>query len=334
MADYNSIISQLEQRQYKPVYLLYGDEPFFIDKITDFIAENVLSDTEKSFNQTIFYGKDTDIRSVIETAKRYPMMADKQVVIVREAQDLKKIEELDQYMTQPVESTILVLAMKYKKPDGRKKVFKEMKKQGVSFESKPVYENQMQKWISEYVHFSNRKISPKATVLILEYIGNNLSLISNELGKIFISIPEGAEITDQNVSDIIGLNKDYNTFELQNAVGKRDFNKAMQIAIYFGSHQKEHPFTMSLYILNKFFTNILLMYFSPNAGKNDMAKLLGVNPYFLEDYYTAKRNFPAGSAVKAIELLRKYDLKSKGVNSSSIPSGELLKELIYKILKN
>jgi DNA polymerase-3 subunit delta len=334
MSTYQEIISQLSERQYKPVYLLHGNEPFFIDKITDFITNNVLTEAEKGFNQTIFYGRDTEIGSIIETAKRYPMMAEKQVVIIREAQDLKQLEKLDGYLANPVESTILVFAYKYKKPDGRKKFAKLIKKHGVVFESKTIYDNQMSKWVESYVHQHQRKITPKATLLISEYIGSNLSLASNEIEKLFISIPEGGHIDDNAVSEVIGINKDFNIFEFQNAFGTRDFKKAMQIAIHFGNHQKEHPYVMVISQLGKYFTNLVLMYFSPKASRNDLARMIGVNPYFMDDFYTAKSNFGAGSAVKAIELIREYDVKAKGVNSSGIPSGELLKELVFKIFNN
>ena len=334
MATFHDIITQLQQKQYKPVYLLYGDEPFFIDKITDFIANNVLTEAERGFNQTVFYGRDTEIGAVIETAKRYPMMSEKQVVIIKEAQDLKKIEELGQYMSQPVESTILVLAYKYKKPDGRKKVFKDIKKIGVSFESKSIYENQMDRWINEYVHQHNRKISPKASLLISEYIGQNLTLASNEIEKLFISVPEGDLIEDSTVSEVIGINKDYNTFELQRAIGNRDFQKSMRIGVYLSNHQKEHPLVLTIGNLGTYFSKLLLMYFSPKASKQEIAKMIGVNPFFVDEYFTAKANNTAGGIVKSIELIREYDLKSKGVNSSGIPAGELLKELIYRLLQN
>ena len=333
MATYPEIISQLQNKQYKSLYLLHGAEPFFIDKITDFIQKNVLTEAEKSFNQTIFYGRDADVGAIIETAKRYPMMADKQVVIIKEAQDLKRIEELDNYTSNPVSSTILVLAFKYKKPDGRKKVFKSIKKNGEVFESKPIYENQMQKWVEEYIHQYKRKITPKATLLISEFIGTNLSLASNEIEKLFITVPEGGLIEDFTVSEVIGINKDFNNFELQNAIGHRDSKKAMQIALYFANHQKEHPLVVTLSILGRYFSNLVLMYFNPNASKQDIARMIGVVPFFVDEYFVAKSKHTAPGAVKAIELIREYDLKSKGVNSASTPPGELLKELVFKLLQ-
>ena len=328
---FQEIISQLAQRKYKPVYLLHGSEPFFTDKITDYISNNVLTEAEKGFNQTTFYGKDTEIQNIIETAKRYPMMAEKQVVIVKEAQDLRQIDKLESYMENPVDSTILVFAFKYKKPDGRKKVFKSMKKHGVVFESKTIYENQLEKWIEGYVHDHQRKVTPKATLLIKEYIGSNLSLVANELDKLFISVPEGEQINDNSVSQVIGINKDHNIFELVKTLGSRDYQKAMKIVIHLGNHQKENPYVMLMSPLAKFYSNIILMYFSPKASKQDLSRMLGVNPFFMDDYYTAKANISAQTAVKAIEIIREYDLKGKGVNSAATPPKDLLIELIYKL---
>lgn len=333
MATYQEILSQLKQKKYMPIYFLYGDEPFFIDKITDFISKNVLTEAEKGFNQTVFYGRDVNTRDIIETAKRYPMMSSHQVVIIREAQDLKNIDDLEDYMNAPVASTIIVLAFKYKKPDGRKKVVKAMKKNGVFLEAKSIYENKMPEWISEYVHSHNRKITPKATMLISEFIGVNLSLASNEIDKLFLTVKEGEQIDDQTVHEGIGINKDYNTFELQKALGTRDFVKAMQIADYFSHHAKTHPYIVTVSVLAKYYSNLMLLYFTANASRNDAAKMIGVHPFFVDEYFVAKGNYTAQRIVKIISLLRSYDLKSKGVGQAATPHGELLKELIFKILQ-
>ena len=333
MNQYQEILSQLKKRQFKPVYLLFGEEAYFIDQITDYIAKHALSEAEKGFNQTVFYGRDADPQAVIETAKRFPMMAEKQVVIIKEAQDFKKIESLESYMAQPIESTILVLAYKYKKPDGRKKVFKNAKKNGVYFESKPIYENQLVGWISDYITQHKRTISPKAQILIAEHVGTNLSLATNEMDKLFISIPAGGTIDDAAVNDVIGINKDYNVFELQRALGNKDFTKSMKIAKYLAAHQKENPFVVISGILGKYFTNLMLLYFKPTTSKQEAARLIGVNEYFVSEYFTAKKNYPAPTIAKIIETIRAYDLKSKGINSGSTPPGDLLIELISKILR-
>lgn len=334
MKEYHEILTQLRNKQYKPVYLLYGNEAFFIDKITDYISKNVLTEAEKGFNQTIFYGRDVTPSQIIETAKRYPMMSEKQVVVVREAQDLKNLDELEEYMSQPVDSTLLVLAYKYKKPDGRKKVVKEMKKHGVVFESKTIYENQMQNWVSEYVHLHKRKITPKATLLISDYIGTNLSLAANEIEKLFITIPVDGMVDDNAVSKIIGINKDYNDFELTKALGSKNELKALKIATYFSNNQKLHPFPVTISILGRYYTQLMLLHFSPKASRQDIARMLGINPFFVDEYITAKSKNNGASIAKNIELIRQYDLKSKGVGAGSTSSGELIKELVIKLLRN
>ena len=334
MKVYQEILSQLQKKQYKTVYLLYGQEAYFIDKITDYISQNVLTEAEKGFNQSIFYGRDVTASQIIETAKRYPMMSEKQVVIIREAQDLKGLDELESYTQNPVESTILVLAYKYKKPDGRKKVVKNIKKNGVVFESKSIYENQMQSWVSGYVNQHKRNITPKATLLISDYIGTNLSLAANEIDKLFITIPEGNEIDDDAVAKVIGINKDYNNFELTKALGAIDNLKAMRIANYFSHNQKDHPLIVTISMLGRYYTQLMLLHFSPGASKQEAARMLGVNPYFVDEFFTAKSKNSGASVAKKIELIRQYDLKSKGVGTGGTPAGELIKELVFKLLRN
>ena len=334
MSDFNKIMTQLQKKQYSPVYLLYGMEAYFIDKITDYITENVLSEAEKSFNQSVFYGRDITIGQILETAKRYPMMSEKQVVIIKEAQDLKNFEDLASYMEKPVSSTVLVIAYKYKKPDGRKKTVKNIKKTGVVFESKTIYESKMQEWVDGYIQQGKRKITPKATMLITDYIGTNLSLAANEIDKLFITVKEGETVDDETVSKIIGINKDYNDFELTKALGTKDHFKAMRIANYFSHNQKVHSIIVSISILGRFYTQIMLMHFSPGISQNEAARMLGVNPFFVKEYFTAKSNISGAAAAKNIELIRQYDLKSKGVNSGSTPHGELIKELVFKLLRN
>jgi DNA polymerase-3 subunit delta len=332
MKEYQDILQQLQKNEYKPLYLLYGNEAYFIDKITDYITQNALSEAEKGFNQTIYYGKDVNAGIILETAKRYPMMSEKQVVIIREAQDLKDLDDLEAYAENPVQSTILVLAYKYKKPDGRKKVVKAFKKNGVLFESKAIYENQMQDWISSYVHYNKRKISPRAIMLISEFIGTNLSLASNEMDKLFITIPEGEMIDDGAVSRVIGINKEYNNFELTKALGARDYLKAMQIATFFSDSPKEHPFIVTISILAKFYTQLMLLHFSPQISHQEAAQKIGVNPYFVDQYFTAKSKINGASVAKSIEIIREYDLKSKGVGTGSGASKGLIKELVFKLL--
>lgn len=333
MAEFDKILDDLKQKKYATIYLLYGEEAFFIDKITDFIASSVLTEAEKGFNQTVFYGRDADPRAIIETAKRFPMMAEKQVVIVKEAQDLKGIDQLEDYTEAPSPTTLLVLAHKYKKPDGRKKVVKNIKKNGIVFESKPVYENQMQSWINNYIKKQKRNIDPRAGVLLCEAVGTNISIAVNEIEKLFITVAEGEIITPEIVAKGVGINNDYNNFELQNAIGERNYVKAMKIANYFAQNQRSHPLIVTMTVLSKYFTNLMLLYFQPNTSDQEMAKILGIHPFFMSQYTQAKKNYPAPKVVTIIELLREYDLKSKGVNQGASAPGDLLKELVFKIIQ-
>ena len=329
---YAEIIQELSQKKFKPIYLLYGDEPYFIDKITDYIAKNALDEAEKEFNQTILYGRDATPDQIVETAKRFPMMANHQVVIVKEAQNIRNMDAFEQYARQPMTSTILVFAYKYKKPDKRKKVIKEMSKSGVVFESKTLYDSQIPEWTKQYLKHSGYDITPKACLLVSEFLGNDLNKIANELDKLKLNVAEGKNIDENDIEANIGISKDYNLFELQKAIGKRDVFKAQQIGLHFAQNSKNHPFVVTLSILSSFFSKVLGLYFMNGNNKMEVAKALKVNPYFAEDYMTAKKNYPAPKLVTNISILREYDLKSKGIGSGHTADGELLKELIYKLM--
>lgn len=329
---YQEILSELKQKKFRPIYLLYGDEPYFIDKLTDYISKNILDEGEREFNQTILYGRDAAPDQIIETAKRFPMMANHQVVIVKEAQNIRNLDAFEKYAEQPLESTILVFAYKYKKPDKRKKVVKAMAKSGVVFESKTLYDSQIPDWVQQYLHSSGHTITPKASLLVSEFLGNDLSKISNELDKLLLNLDEGKKIDDHDIEKNIGISKDYNLFELQKAIGNKDIFKAQQIALYFAQNPKNHPLVVTLSILSSFFSKVLGLYFMKGVNKMEVAKALKVNPYFADDYINTKRNFPAPKLVENISILKEYDLKSKGVSSGHTPDGELLKELIYKLL--
>lgn len=330
------ILNELKANRYKPIYFLHGEEPYELDKIADYIDKYTISEAEKGFNQTILYGKDTSWMEVIGAAKRYPMMADRQVVIVREAQNLKYTEEetllLQSYLNHPLESTILVFVHKNGKADGRSKAIKLMAKNGVVFESKKMYDNQLPEWITTYVSQKGYAIMPEASNLIAESLGLDLHKVANEIDKMLINMPERGNISVDMVSKQIGVSKDFNVFELQKAIGKRDYIKAQQIAIYFTKNPKSGPFVMVVGNLIGFFTKIYLCHTLTDKSKANLASKLGVNPYFVGDYETALRNFNYPSTLKAISLLREYDLKSKGVDNNSASGEELLPELIFKLL--
>lgn len=330
---HNDILKDLKNKVYHPIYFLSGEEPFYIDLISNFIEKNVLDEAEKEFNQQIIYGKDTDISTVIGAAKRYPMMANHNVVIVKEAQHLvKQIDQLDSYLDNPTKSTILVFCYKYKTLDGRKGITKKLSKKSVFFESKPIYENQVPDWINSYLKEKNYTINPKASFLIAEFLGTDLSKVANELEKLTINIPEGTEISAEMVEKNIGISKDFNMFELNKAIGSKDILKANKIINHFAKNEKEHPIQATIAVLYMFFTAILKYHYTKDKSPRNIASALKVNPFFVKEYQFAAQNYDIKKAVKVIEYIRDYDLKSKGVNNVSSSSGELTKELVFKIL--
>jgi DNA polymerase-3 subunit delta len=324
--------SDLKNKIYYPVYFLAGEESYYIDVLSDIIEKNVLSESERDFNQTIVYGRDTSPLDIVSLAKRYPMMANHQVVIVKEAQDVQKIEDLEAYMANPMESTVLVLNYKYKKVDKRKSFFKKIEKSGVLFESKKIYDNQIPAWINNYVQNSGYSITPKATFMLAEFLGSDLGKIVNEINKLILNIPGKTEINDDQIEKNIGISKDFNIFELQNAIGSRDIIKANRIAIYFAANPKENPLVKTITVLFGFFSKLLIYHQLKDKSKNNVASALSIHSYFVKDFQVAARKYNMGKLTFIIGLLREYDLKSKGVNNISTTDGELLKEFLFKIL--
>lgn len=330
---YDSILKELKAKQYQTVYLFHGNESYFIDKLTKFIEKNVLSESEKSFNFSVLYGRDVDHQAVIDTARRYPMMAERQVVILKEAQDMRDLKKLEKYLENPSPTTLLLICHKHKKLDTRTKFGKLLNKKAVVFESKKLYDNQIPDWISKQLKSKSYSINPDAGNLMAEYLGTDLSKISNELEKMVINLPKGTSITIEHVQKNIGISKDYNVFELQNALGARDIVKANRIINYFTANPKENPLPKVTGALYNFFSKVFVLNSLANASENDQIKGLGLrSAWFLKDYKRAAKNYNRSRSENVIALLREYDLKSKGVNRESTSEGELLKELIYKIL--
>ena len=341
--DYNQIMSDLKKKTYRPVYFLMGDEPYFIDMISDHIEQHVLDESEKEFNQTVLYGRDVTTADVIGAAKRFPMMSDYQVVMVKEAQDIKdliKKEKEDKkekqkgvfetYLENPLPSTILVFCYKYKSIDKRTAIAKLIDKTAVLFESKKLYDNQVPDWINNYLKAKEYSINQRAAGLLAEYLGTGLSKISNELDKLIINLPPKAEITAEHIQANIGISKDYNVFELQTVIGKKEVLKANRIINYFAANPKDNPMVVTISSLYGYFCKLLTYHFL--ADKKMAASALGVHPFFLKDYELAARNYSVGKLKAIFGYLRDYDLKSKGVDSGSATEGELLKELVFKIL--
>ncbi len=333
MDEVTQLVTDIKNGQIKPIYFLMGEEPYYIDKISEFIEKNVLSDGEKGFNQVVLYGRDVSIDDIVENAKRYPMMSERQVVIVKEAQDLSRtIDKLEAYANNPQLSTVLVVNYKYKKLDKRKSIYKAINKVGVVFESKKLYENQVPDWIRRVLATKKYTISPKAAQMLVEFLGTDLSKINNELEKLQIIIPKETQITPELIEENIGISKDFNNFELRKAIGERNNVKVYQIINYFSENPKDNPMVVTVSLLFSFFTQLLQFHGLNDKSPRNVASALGVNPYFVNDYVLAARNFPMKKVSTVISALREFDLKGKGVNSNSVPQGDLLKELMVRIL--
>ncbi len=330
---FDEIMSDLRKRIFKPVYFLAGDEPYYIDIITDYIAEKVLGEEEKAFNQVILYGEDTTMASVIEISRRFPMMASHQVVIVKEGQVMKKIEDLALYLEKPLLSTILVFNYKYKSLDKRTKLYKTLNSQGSYFESVKLRDYQVQPWIERYLTTKGIKINPDASAMLTEYLGSDLHKIVNELDKLLITLPPGKPvITTSLIEKNIGISKEYNNFELQKAIGEKNVLKANMIVNYFGDNPGDNPLILTIASLFGYFTKILSYHYLSDKSPNNVAAALKINPFFVKDYQKAASKYSLAKTIRIIKLLRTYDLKFKGFGDAGTEPGELLKELVYLIL--
>lgn len=326
------IVNDIKAGNIKPIYFLMGEEPYYIDKLSDFIEENVLSEEEKGFNQTVLYGRDVSIEDIIGTAKRYPMMSERQVVIVKEAQDLTKtIDKIESYAENPMPTTVLVFCYKYKTLDKRKKATKLIEKNGLVFESKKLYENQVGDWLKRVLAGKKLNIEPKASAMLVDFLGTDLSKIANELDKLAIILPEGSTITPEIIEENIGFSKDFNVFELRKAIGEKNQLKSYQIAQYFAENPKEHPMVMTTSLVFGFFLQLLQYHGLKDKTPKNVASVLKVNPYFLKDYDVALRNYPMKKVSQIVATLRDTDVKSKGVGANALKENDLLKEMLVKI---
>jgi DNA polymerase III subunit delta len=330
---YEEIISDLKKRIFKPLYFLAGEEPYYIDLIINYIEDKVLPEAEKAFNQIIVYGDDTSVPAIIDTARKFPMMASHQVVIVKEAQTLKKIEDLTIYLEKPLLSTILVFSYKYKTVDKRTKLYKALESHGAYFESPKLRDYQIPGWIEGYLMKKGIKTDPSASSMLTEYLGTDLHKIVNELDKLIITLPEGKPvITTSLIEKNIGISKDYNNFELQKAIGEKNILKANMIVHYFANNPKDNPITLSIASIFGFFSKLLTYHYLTDKSKNNVAAVLRVNPYFVKDYENSAIKYNVSKTVHIISLLRTYDMRSKGYGDPGTEPGDLLKELVFKIL--
>jgi DNA polymerase-3 subunit delta len=339
---FQQLLGDLKKKIYAPVYLLHGEEPYFIDQVVSYMEDHILSDSEKEFNQSVLYGKDTDVLTLVSYAKRYPMMSNYQLVILKEAQDLRgligketgtKRDPFVEYVQKPTPTTILVVAYKHKALDRRTKLFKELSKNAVVLESKKLYDREMSGWIVQYVLSKGFRIDQRAAAMMAEYLGNDLSKVANEADKLMLSMKPGEEISASMVEEKIGISKDFNIFELYTALATRNVYKANLITRYFAANPKNNPIQVTLPSIYSFFNKILTLH-SLGAGtdKNELAGSIGVSPYFVTEYIQAARTYPAAACIRNIGYLRDYDLRSKGINGPTMNDGELLKELVYKLM--
>lgn len=329
---YEQVLSGLKNKEYKPVYLFQGEESYYIDMLSDYIQNNVLDEMEREFNLTVMYGKDVDAATVINAAKRYPMMAPYQVVIVKEAQHVKDWDKLSFYLEKPLTSTILVICYKYGTIDGRKKVLTDIANKGVIFTSPVLYDNELPAWINNYVKSKGLGIESKAAILLAEFLGADLSRIVGELDKLIITKPaEQKQITSDLIEKNIGISKEYNNYELQNAIFKRDILKANRIVQHFSKNSRSNPMIVTVSVLFGAFTNLLQCHYTADKTDAGIARALGINPFFAKDFTAAAKIYNAWKCMQNISLLREFDAKSKGIGSRE-PQEELLKELVFKLM--
>ena len=326
------IINDIKAGNIKPIYFLMGEEPYYIDKLSEYIENSILQEHERDFNQTVLYGRDVTIEDVVSNAKRYPMMADRQVVIVKEAQDLvKTIDKLESYAENPQPTTVLVICYKYKTLDKRKKITKILAQKGVVYESKKLYENQVGEWLKRVLQGKKLNIEPKAAAMLVDFLGTDLSKIANELDKLAIILPQGSTITPAIIEENIGFSKDFNVFEFRKAIGERNQLKSYQIADHFAQNPKDNPMVVTTSLVFSFFIQLLKYHGLKDRNPKTVAPILGVSPFFLKDYDVALRNYPMRKISQIVASLRDIDVKSKGVGANALPQSDLLKEMLVKI---
>ncbi|THD30187.1 DNA polymerase III subunit delta [uncultured Flavobacterium sp.] len=326
------IVNDIKAGNIKPIYFLMGEEPYYIDKLTEYMEANLLSEDEKGFNQTVLYGRDVSVDDIVSTAKRYPMMAERQVVIVREAQELSRsIDKLESYAENPMPTTVLVIAYKYKTLDKRKKLTKFLDKTGLVYESKKLYENQVGDWLKRVLAGKKLNIEPKAAAMLVDFLGTDLSKIANELDKLAIILPLGSTITPEVIEENIGFSKDFNVFELRKAIGERNVKKAYQIAQYFADNPKDNPLVLTVGQTFGFFVQLLKYHGLKDRSPKSVASALGINPFFVKEYDVAIKNYPMKKVSHIVASLRDIDVKSKGVGANGLPPGDLMKEMLANI---
>jgi DNA polymerase-3 subunit delta len=327
----DKIITDWKKGLFKPVYWLEGEEEYFIDKAINYAETSILSESESSFNLTVFYGKDSSWPEVINACRRYPMFAERQVVIIKEAQHMRDIEKLEAYVDNPLSSTVFIVSYKDKKVDGRTKFAKLLKEKGVLVTTKKMYEDKVPEWTQELLESKGRSISPKGLALFVDHIGNDLTRIENEINKISINLGKRKTITEEDIEEFVGVSKEFNVFELQSAIAHRDFAKALRIILYFEANPKAAPIQLVLPSLYSFFSKVFMVFGAGTTDEKGVAAAIGVNPFFVKDYMKAASNYNFQGVERILLLLHQYNLKSIGINSPGTEDGSLLKEMLYKM---
>lgn len=334
----DEILNQLRQRQFAPVYFLQGEEPYYVDLVADILEKTVLQEHEKGFNQVVLYGKDTDVATILNQAKRFPMMAERSVVIIKEAQAVADLEAektwafLEAYLKNPLQSTVLVFCYKHKTLDSRKKLGKLLTEKATVLTSKKLYDNQVPGWLTAYVRSKGQQITPQATAILSEYIGAELGRLTNEVDKMLLNVPAGQPIDDDLVQRMVGISKEYNIFELQSALIRRDVLKANRILLYFEANPKANPLIPNLTLLFNYFSRLLALHQLPNPTEADWKRLGLVSTFARKDYQTGLKVFSFERTRDIVHLIRRADLQTKGIESGSMTDGEILRELIFLIL--
>ncbi len=326
------IINEWKKGTYKPIYWLEGDEPFFIDQVVNYAEHHILSESEASFNLTIFYGKDADWAAVVNACMRYPMFAGRQVVLLKEAQQMRDIEKLEGYVDNPLASTIFVVSYKEKKVDGRSKLAKLLKQKAETLSTKKMYDSQLPEWANQMVQQHGLTISQKALFLLVDHIGNDLSRIQNEIEKLAVNLGTRKNITEDDIENYIGVSKEFNVFELQDAIARKELSKAIRIIQYFEANPKAAPIQMILPALYNFFSKVFMLYGVQNPDEKSVASALGVNPYFVKDYMGAARKYDFNGVEKILMLLHQYNLRSVGVHDGNTSDAGLMKEMVVKMM--
>jgi DNA polymerase-3 subunit delta len=330
--DHKLLLKEIRNKKFEKIYFLHGEEPYFIDVLTKAIQDNALEESERDFNQSILYGKDAEVLSLISELKSYPMMAERRLVILKEAQYFKAIEQLESYLENPANSTIFVICYKYKTFDARKKTLKNALKNGVVFKSEKVKEYQLAEWIQQYIKTTGYELTSKACMLLIESLGNDLGRIVKELEKLGVLIEKGTIINENHIEENIGISKDYNVFELTNAVANKDNLKALKIVDYFEHNPKAADLVFVISNLFKFFSQIMRIHFLPNKSREAVARALGVHPFVAGELTNAKNKYDPRKIAANIALIHEYDLKSKGVRNTSATQGELMREMVYQLI--